>query len=66
MKENDLSRAPRRHIGTPLLIVALGVVAAANAAAWFHFRKAQPRVDAQTRDRLRPRGGPGTGARLGA
>ena len=56
MVETEQSHPPRRHgIRTPAVMIAVGAVAAANAAAWFYFRKRQPVTDDQTRDRLRPR-----------
>ncbi|HEY0115895.1 MAG TPA: hypothetical protein VGB54_09255 [Allosphingosinicella sp.] len=58
MAETEQTKNRRRHgIGTPAVMIAVAAVTAANAAAWFYFRKRQPATDEQTRDRLQPRKG---------
>jgi hypothetical protein len=39
----------------PILLVSLAAIGAAQAAAWFYFRRQQPVTDELTRDRLEPR-----------
>jgi hypothetical protein len=52
-----ISRDRARHRrGLPLLLVSLAALGAAQAAAWFYFRKNQPVTDELTRHRLEPRG----------
>jgi hypothetical protein len=55
MTEPDRAEPSRRHRPAPPILIALGAVAAVNAAAWFYFRAQQPKVDERTRDRLQPR-----------
>ncbi|HZG47464.1 MAG TPA: hypothetical protein VEZ41_14550 [Allosphingosinicella sp.] len=57
MSDSDLPahrRSERRKgRGLPILLVTVGVLGAAQAAAWFYFRKNQPVTDELTRERLR-------------
>ena len=57
MNDSDQTEPSGRGAGAPIFLVALGAFAAVNAVAWFYFRKRQPAVDEQTRDRLAPRRG---------
>jgi hypothetical protein len=45
----------RHRRGLPILLVSIAAIGAAQAAAWFYFRKQQPVTDELTRDRLEPR-----------
>lgn len=55
MTDPDQIQSHRRGRGAPILLIALGAVAAANGAAWLYFRNRQPKVDQRTRERLRRR-----------
>jgi hypothetical protein len=57
MSDTDETEHARRGAGTPILLITIGALAIANAAAWFYFRQQQPKLDERTRDRLRPRRG---------
>lgn len=48
-------RPDRRGRGFPILLVSLAALGAAQAAAWFYFRRQQPVTDELTRERLQPR-----------
>lgn len=39
--------------GLPILLVTIAALGAAQAAAWFYFRRNQPVTDELTRERLR-------------
>ncbi len=45
-----------RRSNLPVILTAVAVIGAAQAAAWFYFRSRQPVTDEITRERLQPRG----------
>ena len=53
MTLSDPPAERRKGRGLPILLVTVGVLGAAQAAAWFYFRKSQPVTDELTRERLR-------------